>query len=122
MAGGAVIVEVEGLEGLSVLNVAVAAEFGGVGVEGEAVGSGGNVDGIVGERFLGVEVEAEGEAVVFVGHEFVAFVDEPLLYGFTADDAALADEVDHGLVKVGEAVEFKIGVVAQAPLAAGILV
>ena len=49
-----------------------------------------------------VEVEAEEQSVVLIGHKLVAFVDEPLLDGFTSDDSALADEVDHGLVEVGK--------------------
>ena len=68
-----------------------------------------------------MEVETEGQAVVFVGHELVAFVDESLLDGFASDDTVPVDEVDHGLVEVGEGVELELRVVAQAPLATGIV-
>lgn len=98
--------EGDGGIGLVALQNAVAPVGGVVGVEDEAIGSGGGVDGVVGEGFGGVEVKAEEEAMVFVGDEFVAFIDEALLDGFAIDDAVVADEVDYGLVEVGEGMEF----------------
>ena len=122
MAGGTFILEFEGLVGLFALNNIVASEFRRVGVEDEAVRSGRDIDRIIGKGFVRVEVEAEEQSVVLIGHELVAFVDQALLNGFAADDFVLADQVDHRLVEVGKEVELEGSGIPQGPLAAGILV
>jgi len=100
------VVEGEGFEDLLALNNVVAAEAGGVGVEDEAVCAGCNIDGIVLERFVRVEVEAEEQAFALEGDGLVAFVDEAELDGIVSNCVALADKVNHGLIEVGEEAEF----------------
>ena len=49
MTGDTVVLKFKGFENRSTLDAVVTAEFGGVGIEDEAVGSGRDIDGIVGE-------------------------------------------------------------------------
>ena len=107
--------------GFGVLEDVVSAVGGVVGVEEGGVGSGGDVECVVGLGLGGVEVEAAEEVAALEGDDFVVFVYVEEL-GFVFEEVGFLEGVEHGLVEGGELVEFEVGVVAEGPLAAGVVV
>lgn len=100
-----------GFEGVGILEDVVSAVGGVVGVEKDGVGSGGDVEGVVGLGLVGMEVKAEEKVAAFEGDYFVLFVDVAEV-DFVLEVVGLVEVVKHGLVEVAELMKFEVGVFA----------